>query len=186
MTHDDDLLEGSARAELVEQREQDVVDDEEPVLRVRRDEREIVRREPQVERVHHASGERRAEVRLEMRRVVPHQGRDPIAAPQTRPEQRSRQRAGAFDHRAPRGAVQRAVRLPRNDLDVGEVPGGSIRQDRYGEGQIHHGAAHRTPPRRGAVYRGVAARFEVPRRQSVRKPRTGRRTLHRFRSRSCG
>ena len=143
---DDDLLERRPGAELVEQRQEHVVDDEEAVLRVRRDVGKVVGREAQVERVHHAAGERRAEVRLQVRRVVPHEGGDPVALAHPCVQERAGQGARATDHRAPGRAVQRPVGLARDHFDVGEIAGRAIREERHGQRDVHHRSAHPYTP----------------------------------------
>ena len=80
--------------ELLEQRQQDVVDDEEAVLGVVRDPADLVGRKPQVQRVHHAARRRNAEIAFEVRVVVPAQRRDAVALLQAGGEQRGA-RAGA-------------------------------------------------------------------------------------------
>src|SRR5690349_23590301 len=54
----DDALERRLRLEFLVQRQQHVVDDEEAVARVVRDESDVVGREPQVERVQHPARRR--------------------------------------------------------------------------------------------------------------------------------
>jgi hypothetical protein len=77
--HDDDFFELHLGAELCQQRQQHVVDDNKTVLRVVGDIGDVVRREPQVERVHDAARRRNAEVAFEVRVMVPRQRRDPVA-----------------------------------------------------------------------------------------------------------
>ena len=77
--NDDHALERCTCRELPVQRQQHVVDDQEAVLGVVGDPADLVGREAQVQRVHHAAGGRDAEVALEVRVVVPAQRRDALA-----------------------------------------------------------------------------------------------------------
>jgi transglutaminase-like putative cysteine protease len=88
------LPEGLA-LELLVERQQDVVEHEEPVLRVRRDPADVVGRKAQVQRVHHPARRRDAEVALQVRVVVPAQRRHPVALLQPRGQQRRRELARA-------------------------------------------------------------------------------------------
>ena len=67
----DHLLERVLVGELAIERQQDVVDDQEAVFGVVRDPADLVGREAQVQRVHHAARGRDAEVALEVGVVVP-------------------------------------------------------------------------------------------------------------------
>jgi hypothetical protein len=80
---DDDLLEGVQVRELPVQRQQHVVDDQETVFRVGGDPADLVRRQAQVQRVHHPAGGRDAEITLQVRMVVPAQvaTRSPFCSP---------------------------------------------------------------------------------------------------------
>ena len=69
--HDDDFLERHLGAELRQQRQQYVVDDEKTVLGVIGNVGDVVRREPQIERVHDAARRGNAEVAFEVRVVIP-------------------------------------------------------------------------------------------------------------------
>jgi hypothetical protein len=68
--------------ELPVQRQQDVVDDQEAVLRVGGDPADLLGRQAQVQRVHHAAGRRDAEVALQVRMVVPAQRGHAVALAQ--------------------------------------------------------------------------------------------------------
>ena len=75
----DDMLEPVQVGELPVQRQQHVVNDQHPVAGVAGDPADLVRRQPDVERVHHCAGRRDAEITLQVRMVVPAQRRDPVA-----------------------------------------------------------------------------------------------------------
>ena len=75
----DDAFEAVQLGELPVQRQQDVVDDQEAVLRVGGDPADLGGRQAQVQRVHHAAGRRDAEVGLQMSMVVPAQRGDTLA-----------------------------------------------------------------------------------------------------------
>ena len=144
--HDDHALDVDLVPELLEQRQQHVVDDQEAVLRVVGDEGDVVRREPQVERVQHAACDDRAEVGLVVGVVVPHQRGDPVAALQPRLGQRLGQQARPPVEIGVGVAVQRLVRHARDDLLRAEQLARPLQKMRQIERDAHHGGLHFTPP----------------------------------------
>jgi len=76
----DHVLDLCLADELVEQRLQALVDDHRAVAAVRRDVRQVVRMEAQVQRVQDEAAARDAEVRLVMLVVVPAERRHAVAA----------------------------------------------------------------------------------------------------------
>ena len=77
---DEDVLDRRLVLELVEQRQQHLVDDDDLVAGVRRDVREVGRMQPEVERVEDEAAARDAEVALHVLVVVPGERRDAVAA----------------------------------------------------------------------------------------------------------
>ncbi len=97
----DDPFEGHAGAEFFKRRQQYVVNDQEPVLSVINDGRELVRVQAQVQRVKDSARARHAEERFEMAGMIPHHGSDAVARSQAK-----------FGHRigkSPRASVESAV-----------------------------------------------------------------------------
>ena len=135
--------------DLLEQRQQHVVHDHEAVARVVGDIGDVVRMQPEVERVQHAAGAGDAEVALLMRVVVPHHGGHRIAPFETRACQCRGELAGAPVEVAVVVAVQRLVRQAGDDLAVAEQRPGPLQVMGESERVVHHRRAHRSPPRAG-------------------------------------
>ena len=118
------------------------VDDDDPVLGLVSDELDLLREQPDVERVQHRTHRRHGDVGLQVLLVVPHEGGDPLIA---------------VDAETPQGVGQAGSLLA--DLPVGgmpePVPGGGgdravavdihrVAQDlRDGQRGVLHGAQHR-------------------------------------------
>jgi hypothetical protein len=151
--HDDDFLEGVRCGELAVQRQQDVVDDQEAVVGIGGDPAELVGRQAQVERVHHAPGGGDAEVALEVGVMVPAQRRDAIARAQAETLQRRRQPAGAAVVLAVGVLAQRLVGQARDDHVVREDRPGALEEMVERQGNVHHGRLHRL----SSVLPGVAS-----------------------------
>src|SRR5207249_6707338 len=77
----DDVLDPHVGAELLEERQERVVDDEHAVLGVVHDVRAVTRMKTRVNGVQYVAGERYVEVRLEVPVLVPAQSRDAVATP---------------------------------------------------------------------------------------------------------
>src|SRR2546426_1278418 len=92
----DDVLDPHVGAELVEQRQERVVDDEHAVLGVVHDVREVTRMQTRVDGMQDVARERYSEVRLEMLVLVPAESRDAVTTPQAELLERDREllRAG--------------------------------------------------------------------------------------------
>ena len=133
-------------AELLEQRQQDVVDHEKAILRVIGDEGDIVGRQSQVERVQDAARGDHAEVSLVVGVVVPHEGRHAIPTLQTRPLQCLGQQTRAPVEVGIGIAMQRLVRHARHDLVRAEQLPRPLQKMRQIERGAHHGGLHFTPP----------------------------------------
>ena len=139
---DEDVLDRRPLAELVEERDEALVDDHGPVVRVRRDVGEVVRVQAQVQRVQDEAAAGDAEVRLEVLMVVPAERRDAVAALEPELGERDRELLRAPHRLAPGRAVEALVGEPGDDL-VGPV----VRLDapqhvRQRELEVHHQAVH--------------------------------------------
>ena len=82
------MLEADPVDELRRERPEHLVDDEHAVARVRGDVRVVVGVQPEVERVRDEAADRRADVRLEVLVVVPHQRADAVAVLEAEAAQR--------------------------------------------------------------------------------------------------
>ena len=91
----DHVLEADPVDELRGERPQHLVDDEDAVARVRGDVRVVVGVQAEVQRVRDEAADRRADVRLEMLVVVPHQRGDPVAVVEAEAAQRDGEALGA-------------------------------------------------------------------------------------------
>ncbi len=140
----DHLLEVRLAADLLEERQQDVVDDEEAVLGVIRDPGDVVWREPQVERVHHAARRRDAEIALQVGVMVPAQRRHALALLQPRGEQRRGQLARAPVVLGECVPLERLVGQAADDLRFAVQPPGALQQVVQRQPVAHHGRAHGT------------------------------------------
>src|SRR5207245_9935463 len=87
----DDVLDPHVGAELLEERQERVVDDEHAVLGVVHDVRELTRMQTRVDGVQDVAGERYSEVRLEVLVLVPAQRRDAVTTPQIELLERDRE-----------------------------------------------------------------------------------------------
>ena len=92
----------------------------------------------QVEGVGDRAGERDAEVRLEVLAVVPHQGRDAVAAADPGGDQRAGELARAADDGAVGRARELLVGAPRHDLGVGHPALGAVDDQVDGQRDVHH------------------------------------------------
>ena len=90
-----------SRPELVEQRHEAPIDDHRAVVGVRRDVREVVRMQAQVQRVQHEAAARDAEVGLVVHEVVPAERRHAVTALQPQLLQARRASARARRHDSP-------------------------------------------------------------------------------------
>ena len=141
---DEHVLDLGVRQEEIEERHQAPVDDHRPVVRVRRDVTEVVRMQPQVERVQHEAPARDSEICLVVDVVVPGERRDAVAALQAQALQPDRECT-----RAPAGLrvvrpVEAPVRHPRDDLLVAVVELGATEQRRQRQLRVHHQAVHQS------------------------------------------
>ena len=106
---DEDVLDPRALAELLEQRHEAAVDDHRAVAGVVGDVGEIVRVQPEVERVQHEARARDPEVGLEVRVVVPRERGDAVASLETELVQRDRELPRPPAEVGVRVAVERPV-----------------------------------------------------------------------------
>jgi len=108
----DQVLDGGQLAgELVEDRDQGLVDEEDLVLGIPDDELEVLRKEAQVEGVEHGAHGGDRVIELEVAVVVPAEGRDPVALADTEALQGARQLVDPGHHLAVGGAVDAALLL---------------------------------------------------------------------------
>ena len=112
------------------------------------DERELLGREAQVQGVDHASGQRHAQVRLEVGGVVPHQGGHAIAGAEARARQRLGELTCPRGHLPVGGPVKRAIRQARDHRDRGKHPLGADQEAVQRQREVHHRAerGHRAAP----------------------------------------
>ena len=113
---------------LLVQRQQDVVDDQHLVLRVACDPGDLFGRQAQVERVHHPTCGRDAEIALQVRVVVPAQRGHAFAFVQPQVLQGLRQLARALVKRAVAVPAQRLVGQARDDLVAGKQSARTLEQ----------------------------------------------------------
>ena len=126
--HHDHLLERHLGPELLEERQQNVVDDEEAVARVVRDPRDLAGREAEIQRVHHAARRGDPEVALEVRVVIPTKRRDAVALLQTGRKQRRGESAGAPVEVGEAVPDERLVGQAADDLGIGVEAAGPLEQ----------------------------------------------------------
>ena len=130
-------------AELLKQRQQHVIDDEKAVVRMIDDEGQLLRMQPQIERVYHAAGGRYAEIGFQVHVVVPAQSANTVSRSQPCTMQRFRQRLDAAVKIQIRVTVQAAVRQAGNDLNRRVSFWDPLQDGLQGKGVIHHGTLHR-------------------------------------------
>ena len=138
----EDVLDRRLTDELLEQRHEHLVDDDDAVAGVRGDVREVGRVQADVQRVEHVAAARDAEVALHVLRVVPAKGRYAVAALESEPVERDGELLRAAHHLAVVRAVEAAVGPPGDDLLPGEVRLGAPHQRRQRQLVVHHLAAH--------------------------------------------
>src|SRR5262249_29529912 len=129
--------------ELLPQRKQNVVDDEETILGVIYDKRQLVRMEPQVERVHDSSSSGNSKIGFDMSVVVPTECRDAVARLEAATLQGFSQRPCPAVEIAVGIAMNAAIGKTGNDLDFAIEPGNALQDGMQRERIIHHGAFHR-------------------------------------------
>src|SRR3954469_20537294 len=100
--------------------QQDIVNNQEPVLRMIRDVRELVRMQAEIQCMQNSSGARDPKIRFKVGIVIPHQRGHALASLQPEPLQSTRKRSGTRCNIAVSLAMNRVVREPRNDLDLWE------------------------------------------------------------------
>ena len=147
---DQDVFDVRALSELVEQRDEAAVDDDRAIVRMRRDVREVVRVQPQVERVQHEATARDAQVGLVVDEVIPAERPDAVAALEPELLQADRQGASAAARLAVGAPLEAAVGQTRHDLRAGRVRLGPPEQRRQRQLVVHHQSVHRVSPCRFA------------------------------------
>ena len=144
------------RRELLQQRDEGVVDEDHPVLGVVDDVDQLLLEQADVERVQHRTHARHREVQLQMALAVPRERAHSLALRHSQAGERARQAIDALGHLRVLGAQHRAVVLEREDLRA-RVVGGQAAADvveRQREVVLHQALQHlRHPlptPSRGA------------------------------------
>ncbi len=128
-------------------RQQAGVGENHPVVGVGGDEAELLRRQPDVQRVQDSAHGRHGEVGLEVLLVVPHERRDPLVAGDPQCPQRIRRPAGPLGDLAVACPPARAAGAGAGDHHaVGERRGGGPHHRGDGERDVLHGALHGRPP----------------------------------------
>ena len=142
--HDHDVL--HARDLVADQREHRIharVREDHAVLRVVDDVGEVLRREPEVQRVKDRARERRGPVDLEMTMAVPCQRRDAIALRDAEIPQRAREARRARGEVRVRVAEERAARHARRQRLLREEPAAPLEEVRERERVAHHQVVQR-------------------------------------------
>jgi hypothetical protein len=132
------------RNDLLGERKQALVDDQQAVAGVRGDPRDLIGVEPQVKRVEDCAGRRNAEVDLQVLDRVPAQRRDAVATTDAVGAESQAERTGAAAHVAIGRAVQRAVRPPGHDLLVGVQRLGAAHDRVDGQLVVHGEPEHQS------------------------------------------
>ncbi len=138
----EDVLDRRLVGELLPERQQALVDDQRLVARVRGDVAEVVRVQPQVERVQDETAAGDPEIRLQVLVVVPAERRHAVARLEPDPLQRHGELLRATAEIGERVAVEATVRHPRHDLLVREVRLGPLQDRRQRQLEVHHQALH--------------------------------------------
>ncbi len=107
---------------------------------------DVVRAEPQIERMQHAARDRDSEIGFEMAFMVPAEGSHAVSPPQSESLQGERELARAAGHVAVAVAMERAVGATRDDLAVEEE--GFSAPEHHGNRQrvVHHQTVHGRDP----------------------------------------
>ena len=159
---DDDSLELDVIFDLLVCRQEHIVDNEEAIAGVVRNEGDLVRMEAEIERVEHATGRRDAEIAFQMTGVVPHERCHTVAGTQPGAEQGVRELSRAAMEIRVAVALDLAAGVAGNDLGLAEERARAIEDRIEREREIHHPAAHRRP-RKGSKGRdGSASRPSPP------------------------
>jgi len=112
------------------------------VAGVRRDVRQLITMQSDVERMQHEPARGHAVIRLEMARVVPAERGDAIAALDAELSQAGHETTGALEAFAVVVAKQRAIRAPAHDFLARIRPLGVAEQRRERKRIVHHEAMH--------------------------------------------
>ena len=139
---DDDVARLHLRAEAFPERPEHVVEDHHRIVGVIDDVRDVLHREPRIERVQDGAAEGDSEVRLQMTAVVPGERRDAVARLHAQPRERVGELLRAAMEFAIRAALDRPVRPAPDDLVVCEELAGAIEEVHEREGDLHHQSVH--------------------------------------------
>jgi hypothetical protein len=128
--------------ELLGQRDERAVDDQDAVTRVLGDVADVARVEPQVQRVEDEAAARDPEVRLQVLVVVPAERRHPVALLEAEVLQRDRELLRARRHVGVRVPVEAPIGQPRDDLLRAEERLRAPQEVRKRQLEVHHQAVH--------------------------------------------
>src|SRR5579859_5611000 len=140
--HHNYFFEWRFRSEFLQHRQQHIVDNQKPVLRVPRNRRYLLRMQTQIQRVQNSARARHAKKRLQMSAVIPHHRSHPVPRPHSHFDQRGSQ--------PPRSPVEisvarphnRSVRPPRNNFNLRKKFAVARENMLQRQRKIHHRSAH--------------------------------------------
>jgi len=116
--HDDHALEGNILAKFFVERQEDIVNQEEPIAGLPGDARNFMRMEPKIQGMQNAAGAWNAEECFQMAGVIPHHGGHAVAPLQTEFGQCRGELARAPIEFAITGANDGLIRFAGDDLDA--------------------------------------------------------------------
>ncbi len=140
---DEDVLDVGLVLELLQQREERLVDDHGFVAAVLRDVADVARMQAQVERVQDEPSAGDPEVRLEVLIVVPAEGADAVAGFESQPREPHGELLRAARHVGVRVAVEALVRQAGDDFALAKERLGPAQQRRQRQLEVHHQPVHR-------------------------------------------
>jgi hypothetical protein len=138
----DDVLEAAAPDELLGERPERLVHEEHAVAAVCRDVRVVVGVETEIQRVGDEPADGRAHVRLQVLRMVPHEGPDAVTVLETEPAERHDELLRAQDEVGVRVGVPALVRQAARDLVLAVQLVGTPQDRGYVELVVHHQPLH--------------------------------------------
>src|SRR6185312_2070295 len=158
--------------ELFQHRKQHVIHNQKPVLRMVGNPRDLVRMQPQIQRMQDSAHSGDAVVRLEMNMVVPHQRGYAITFSDARRLQALRQPERSFINTAPCGAMDASVGQSRDHLYIPEIFACPFQHSQEGERRFHH-RVHQKAPLWRRFYNKIRIAFALHSRDNRRMKRSG-------------
>src|SRR5580704_10277815 len=140
--YDNHFLKRSIFPELLKNRKENIINDEESIGRVPGDCGNLVRMQSQVQCVQNAAGARHAKECFQVAGVIPHHRCDAITRLKSQFGERVGETPGAAVHLSVASAVGGAVRPARNDFDASEELARTLQDHRERQWRLHHRAAH--------------------------------------------